>query len=527
MQTHGDHWQQQRGVSLPLLAIALAVFAVLVHGLTRYMLNYNERQIGEVLGYSVQQVARAVDNYRASNLSTLTGATPAVAGFANAMAPTLRELKAAGYADNALADQMPDGTQYRIALFKMPAGCVGPISTCNVWSVLWLSSPIVDTNGHPALRRLAAMGAAVDASYSYSGPPDATVIVGGNGAWTIPNPDPARREGIFVVVAGLGGTGTQWLRVGDPRDPDLQGNLTVRGDIASLTGSVGAGTTTVPGCTLGAILNNGQIVSRSSDCVSRAWMLGATGEIVTADPTGAPRAVLDSNGGYTGYASGGLRQLALDPRSSQVLAFDSVGSTATVAISGTSGRVSAQRAQISATATAGTACAGATDQEGDLALDTNTRASVVVCRQGLWRRAGLQPGAVSGACSPNGVLGQDSSDLALICRGGQWASLDDRIGRMLAIERYLVIEGTNVPYPACPAGATSAIVMTPLETLADTSAFPFRTRYAAYADIASDGWIARVRLYDASGAAFTTYGSSTSTPYNLQAIAQTFCEFSS
>lgn len=258
-------------MSLPHMAIFLAVMALVILGVTRKQLLVAESNAGSAFGYGLGQVALGVDNYRSTNLAALTVATPVLAGFANPMQPTVAELKTAGYINVAVANTMPDGNGYRIEIRKQPAACVGPSTLCNVYSVLSLTNPILDVNGMPSITRLGALAAAVPDPVGYSAMPDLTTIKGSNGAWTIANPDPSLRAGIVAVVAGLGGSGSQWLRVGDPRDPSFTGNTTTAGYMKP---SAGAGQTAVAGtvCTpdpSGAIRND--TAGRVLSCQGGFW----------------------------------------------------------------------------------------------------------------------------------------------------------------------------------------------------------------------------------------------------------------
>lgn len=261
----------QRGFSIPAMAIFLVALAVIVLGATRKQILVAERDAGASLGSGLNQVALGVDNYRATNLAALTAATPTIAGFANPMAPTVAELKTATFIDTSVMNTLPDGNAYKIQIFKMPAGCVGPATNCNVYSVLSLTNPILEANGTPSVHRLSALIASVSDPVGYSSMPDLTTIKGSNGAWSIPNPDAGQRAGIVAVVAGLGGSGSQWLRVGDPRDPSFTGNTTTAG---YLKPSAGAGQTVVAGtvCTpdpSGAIRND--TAGRVLSCQGGFW----------------------------------------------------------------------------------------------------------------------------------------------------------------------------------------------------------------------------------------------------------------
>lgn len=214
----------QRGTALVIVVIILTVLAIAGLGLARSQIRTAGERAGQVMGSAVDGVSDAVNEYRTKNVAALTAAAPVVAGFANAMAPTLPELKTAGYLNVNVGNTLGEYGAYSVAITKSPVGCVGPSSTCNVWSRISLANPIVDKgNNQPDVAVLSALISRVKESASYSTQPTPATIVGGNGAWSIPNPDAANRVGIFVVVAGLGGVDGAWLRVQDPRNPDFRG----------------------------------------------------------------------------------------------------------------------------------------------------------------------------------------------------------------------------------------------------------------------------------------------------------------
>lgn len=264
--------KQQFGLSLPLIAISIAVFALVIAGFGPKIVRAAIAIAGESFGTSVNTVAVATDNYRSIYVNVLTTPAPVIAGFANPMAPTVAELKAKGLLNVAVADTLPDGNTYNIRIIKQPAGCIGPSTTCNVYSIIYLTEPIVDDNGNPSITRLGALTSAVKSpsSASYATLPDTTLIKGGNGAWSIPNPDSAQRPGIVTVVGGLGGSGTLYLTVFDPRDPFFGTSMTTT---TYLKASNGIGETAVAGTACvdptGAIRND--VAGRLLTCQSGFW----------------------------------------------------------------------------------------------------------------------------------------------------------------------------------------------------------------------------------------------------------------
>lgn len=214
----------QRGVSLVLIALVLGVLAVGLVGFGRSQVRTASERAGQSVGSAIEAVSDAVNQYRTTNAATLSSATPTVPGFANPMVPTIAELKTNLYLNANVADSLGDYGAYNIAILKNPAGCIGPATNCQVWSRINPVNPIVDKRSNtPDVAMLAGLISRLGEAASYSAAPTPATIVGGNGAWSIANPDGANRAGILVVVAGLGGSDGPWLRVQDTRNPDFRG----------------------------------------------------------------------------------------------------------------------------------------------------------------------------------------------------------------------------------------------------------------------------------------------------------------
>lgn len=213
----------QRGVSLPMIAIAVAVMALILVAVAQQRVRAANELAGRSLGSVLNELGSAVELYRTSNLAVLTGPGPvAVTGFADPYAPTTTELAAVGILSAPL--NLP-AADYQIRLQRSPLGCTAPADDpCTVWAQTSLTNPILEPDGTLSATRLSSLvGRITTASASFSGPPNPAIIVGGSGSWTVANPDPGARNGIVMMVSGLGGGGEPWLRVGDTRNPNFQG----------------------------------------------------------------------------------------------------------------------------------------------------------------------------------------------------------------------------------------------------------------------------------------------------------------
>jgi hypothetical protein len=213
--------RRQRGVSLPLMAFALAVTALVFSAIGAQRVREANELVGKTRGATLEEIARAVELYRQTNVQDLTKPLPiTVPGVADPYAPTVTELRAGGFITTPMVLSDAD---YSIFLARSPVGCTAP-APCAIWARTALTEPILDVGGQLNADRLNALaGRVTSASVSFSGPPNPAVIVGGGGTWTVANPDPAGRAGIVVMVSGLGGSSEPWLRVGDTRNPGFAG----------------------------------------------------------------------------------------------------------------------------------------------------------------------------------------------------------------------------------------------------------------------------------------------------------------
>ena len=460
--------------------------------------------------------------------------------------PTVANLRAMGYLPSTFADTavLNAGT-YRFEITKGPAGCVG--AACAIDGLVWIDAPIrVRGTTEPDGVTVATMQMRIGGNSAASDLTNPAVLLGTGGGFNVPNPVVGNPAGVVGIRVGFNAeVEAAYVRIGDNRDPNLAGPLTVAGRTtinnqlvvsggASITGTLTVSSTinaggTITGvgqvgvtdaigsCVRSSLESDGRVVVRRSDCAT-AGVMDSTGALQLNDAANVARVRADAASGTLAIkGSTGLTQVQLDSSSGQVSAWNAAGTAATVMMNGTEGRLTSQRNQLTASATAGSSCAGAL--EGDLVLDADVNSGTVICRGGIWRRGGLQAAVANNACPQTGALGQDTTGVAYICRAGLWASLTDRVSRSILMARYLVTEGTSVPHPACSSGAVPTILMTPV----DQTGAPTRNRFAAFAEGAVGSWTARIRLYDSSGTGYTTSFAGSS--YGLRAIAQTSCDF--
>lgn len=294
--------QLQRGVSALSVIVSLLVAAVLLVGATRSALEISVTQGGTSAGQALNQINKALGAYVTdSTRAEAIRAGGAIPGVANILAPTVAELQSLGLLSG-IMNTSPSGLgTYKTAVVLLPAGCTG--SSCNIATRLWISEPILETRGLGLdIKRLGAMMAVLEGNGGFSDPQSPSTIRG-TGGWTLANPDAAARAGIVLAINGFGATvDPNYVRIRDTRDPDLQGGLTVQGNVVSKSYLGLSGTAVVA---LGATCSTSQsgLIGKTSTselliCNGSTWQsVSGLDRLVTAGATCTTGQVgRDSNG---------------------------------------------------------------------------------------------------------------------------------------------------------------------------------------------------------------------------------------
>jgi hypothetical protein len=166
--------------------------------------------------------------------------TPVDVGGEQVWQPSIPELAGMGYLPPGWSATVStlNNAPYSIAFKRYPAGCV--VAACNIEGHVVLNGPI---RGGAAASDGAVIGpilTRIGADSGVSLPMDPTRITGFGNTWTLPNPVPGQPAGVVAIRVGTASSAFgQFVRIGDIRDPDLAGNLTVAGNTL-----FGDGTTT-------------------------------------------------------------------------------------------------------------------------------------------------------------------------------------------------------------------------------------------------------------------------------------------
>lgn len=550
--------RRSRGFLLLEVTLALILSALAVGAAIRAMVRTQTIDFANVQADVLMIAQRGINRYIFDNYIVLQNDQPVVVngvtlangtGAGQSRRPTTANLIAMGYLPTSFsANAVLNNGGYQYSIDKTPAGCVA--AACAIDGLVWIDAPIFARGStEPDGVSVGTIQMRIGGNSAASDLTNPAVLLGTGGGFNLPNPVAGNPAGVVGVRVGFNAeVEAAYVRIGDTRDPNLAGPLTVAGlttinnrllvsNGASITGTLTVtssitalgsitsgdriGASNTPGCLRSSLESDGRVVVRRADCGVGA-QLGSAGTLALNDAANVARVEADAPTGVLTVRNGaGQTQVDLRSDQGQLRAWDATGTAPTVAINGTQGRVTAQRSQLTQTATPGTSCAGAL--EGDVVLDVDTAGGTAVCRAGTWRRGGLQAAAAGAACAQSGALGQDTTGIAYICRANTWSSLTDRVSRSVAMARFLVTEGAVITHPVCASGALPSVILTPVDTASDHTGAPARNRYAAFAEGGVGSWTARIRLYDSAGTGYTT--SFGGTAYGLRAIAQTYCEF--
>ena len=445
--------------------------------------------------------------------------------------PTIPQLVAMGYlpagwtATTSTLNEAP----YTIAFSRVPIGCAA--AACNIEGHVVLDGPIrsgpTDSDGAVIGPILARIGA--DSGVSL--PMDSAHIQGFGNTWSMDNPVSGQPAGVVAIRVGTASSGFgQFVRIGDLRDPNLLGNLTVAGNTLFGDGSthsefrsslqIDAQPVDVRGAsgsTCVSLRPDGVVAIECNGALSASTGVfkDVAGHTTTISATG-----LVTGGSVA--ADGGLSTSAMtvfggdDPQALMVKAGDlfvrNPAGTALlrVAASGdvtagndlvATGAVHAKRLTLSASVNEGDAC-----NAGEVAMMGS--GGLATC-QGTTFRATTRYARLGDACASAGLQAADSTSAdALICRGGHYASQSGLTSSRVYMAGFAVHHGDFVsaatalpngcPATASPVAPQATIFLLP-QTDSETSGNPVLNRNAIWN---GQGWT--ISLTDGAGAGTTS-----------------------
>jgi hypothetical protein len=404
--------------------------------------------------------------------------------------PTIAQLVAMGYLPPGWSAKVSSLNEapYLISFRRMPDGCAGP--SCGVEGHVILGGPILSGPGRSDGAIIGPLLAHIGADAGVSLPMDPSQIEGFGNTWRLDNPVSGQPSGVVALRVGTASAFFgQFVRVGDTRDPDLSGNLTVAGNTV-----FGNGTTHSE--FKSALQLDAQPIelrdTSGTPCVtirpegSIAILCNGTLDASTGsfkDANGNSSVIAGSGLVTSGRvdASGGLATAALvvsasdDPNAILVNAGDlfvkSRSGTALLRVAANgdatagndviaTGALQGQRLTLTSSVGEGDACSS-----GQVALLSS--GGLATCQKFKFR-ATSRYASLGDACEAAGLQATDSaSEDALVCRGSHYASLSGLMSSRVYMAGFSVRNGDYIPVAtALPAGCpATAGPITPEATI--------------------------------------------------------------
>ena len=121
---------KNKGFTLVEISIVLLIVSVLAIGIARTTRDKNATDRSAAIATHLKNVTGGVNTYISSNFDPLVAGT-AIPGFAIPLAPTVTELKTAGYLAQNVQTTNLAGTNWLTQISKTPTGCVAPACDLN------------------------------------------------------------------------------------------------------------------------------------------------------------------------------------------------------------------------------------------------------------------------------------------------------------------------------------------------------------------------------------------------------------
>lgn len=483
--------RSQYGFAMLEVSLALLITAIATLGAIKANVQAQRLEFAAIQGDSLRIVRDAAETYSIENYTALqAGAAVTKNGYtvapgtANGQTynPAIADLIGWGYLPAGFSTQgtfsngQIPGT-YRMVLQRTPTGCelIPPGATCDITGMVYLDQPILAAaSTEPDGPAISAMAMRLGGNAGFTLLTNSSQIVGPNGVFPQANPLAGNPAGVIVARFGFGSSSLgQFVRINDARDPTLQGNLTVAGNIAvggTTTGKGNIGTSdNVSACLRAALQTDGQIVARSANCLVRAFMNPNTGIVGVNDASGNSTVTLNGNAG-TVSASGKLAGSLLNAStlSSPGAACSTENDIANTGSSTTAAGLLVCRSGLWRNVALVTSTSGSTCYiNGGIAVNS-TNQETLVCQSGTYVPFNnLVRTAVAGtACSTNTSMAQTTTGASLICQNGTWISLVSRMGQFAYQSSSMVTvtstsQGVTVAAPTCLANGIPKIYLIP------------------------------------------------------------------
>lgn len=362
----------QKGFTLIELAIVIAISTMMAGILLWENTVKLNMAKGAAQGTQLATASNGVATYATTYYSQLVN-NQAVAGYVNIYAPTIAELRTAGWLPANFNATNLYGSGYGVIISKMPAACAPP--ACDIVSMTNLTGPITNPlTGRVDGAQLGSAASTIGADSGYSTLTSSASITGVGGAWAVANPA-GNVAGILGVRAGYGSSGwAQFLR----RDGQLPmtGNLNMGNqnlNNANTLNSVtiaNSGNASVTGNTaIGGTL--GVTGQTSTNGIANAGTLTTGNTTITGTANISGNTTINGNTAMGGtLAVSGLTTAA---------GITNIGTIANTGNITNTGDVSTGRIWLKTIVANGASCAGFTGYQASTAAG-----SIASCINGLW-----------------------------------------------------------------------------------------------------------------------------------------------
>lgn len=246
---------RQKGNALVFAMLGLVITGLIAAANLEPTRAAQKAQAGFVEATILQSLRNATNEAIYENVAALQAGNPFIkAGVTVAPVtvagqlvwrPSIADLTAMGYLSTGwtTTSSAINEAPYSIEFARTPAGCVA--AACAIQGRVLITAPIL-ADGQAGTTDGAIIGSILTTIGSDSGVSLLTGpanITGYGNTWLAPNPVAGAPAGVVAVLVGTGTAGvSQYVRIGDTRDPNLGGNLTVAGD-TSIAGNLSVGGT--------------------------------------------------------------------------------------------------------------------------------------------------------------------------------------------------------------------------------------------------------------------------------------------
>lgn len=500
-------------IELSIVASILTVMTVIAAG--KLMQEINDAA-AQATGTYLLTIKGAMDAFLVKNYEQLVHAEP-ISEVLDPLAPTLSELRGAGFLNGGFPERTPFNQAVAIRI-ERSGTCPG--SACRLDALVHTITPLQTAGSSEPNSDLVAQVVLSSAGFggaAYMGDPGH--IRGAT--YTVDNPMGAT-TGIVAVVASLDTTQFhQFVRIRDSRNPDLQGELSVQGNV-QLHGTLAMRNATGIACV--SADGSGLLTLRCAGALNAKTGLFTAddGSVVQINPaTGvvASQRIYAAQGLATSRASvfdGSDLHPTIRVASGQMLLATSNGLALTVMGQDLVGHggVSAARLGLREVGVANTACStrvsSLAGSQAEFARSPS--GGLLVCAEGTWR-ALAELAIVGTACSPNGAFATEADTGAgLVCRLGVWMRADDLLSSYVMLSTQVVTTMSMVPKPVC--GQLGSTAGTPLIYLLPQIESSTAAAFTRKAIEMGDYWQIQLLDYD---------GNALGGP--PRAIAQIYCKY--